>query len=647
LALGQAQLLLDPEAPEALGHLQNAWDLGFRTEAARAWLVLAKVHSFREAQRAAKSEHDPATIKALLAQARDRYLRPAGHLLAGRGSSDQLRLEHLTRLADLRSRELGNGTDLLQEARAFRAQFPDDVGALLEEAAALEEQANLRWLMARKTNLVWPPPCTSEVEPLRDQAWRLLLEAHRIAPSHPRVYGALADALMIAEEEPTEATPPSAELHARIRDWLKQGLSVAKDDLPLRGQYAFFLMDRSQNKRWRRRLEAEPVVREYMNLLDKGLAASDGRLMGAGLQGLVSCADMFAAHGFQAPGLVRETFEKIRNAPSPRVGAETYRRILANASLTLGCFLFESGGDPRLFLELGETCQTSPTLWVVPFHRDLLRAQAAIARGEAPDRALASANAALDRRRPLQPREARWEPQLRLLQARWLGRSQDWAALEASLAPAEQAAASLGRDADLLPLLDANLALARNVPERANAHLQAARLTLEAARGRRGMPGHILSERRAELLLLEARQAKAPAPLLQEGLREAARALDYEQNWPVEGSSRAPSALRRWLCPPHQGATHLLKGELLLALAGVAGTPASRRRLALEAHRALDRAVTLNANLARSAGPLLAQAGTLASPDRRPSSDPDYPGRPAGTILGRKPLPFKGPYART
>jgi hypothetical protein len=316
-------------------------------------------------------------------------------------------------------------------------------------------------------------------------------------------------------------------------------------------------------------------------------------------------------------------------------------------SLWVSRFVLEGGGNPTVILDQGEAARaTEPTSWVFPFQAELIRSRYALARGEDPSLPLKRAEASLASRLPLQPFDAALVTDLRLLQARWSGQERDWAALETALTSAEQAASSLGREADLLPILDGHLALARYAPGRAEGHLRAARQTLEASRGRENMPRRLLAERKAEILLLEARKAKEPEASLQEGLRAVELALVYDRAGPTAPGRRTRPEPLRWMDPPQQGATLSLKGELLLALAEAARTPGLRRRWALQAHQALVQAVAFNANLSHELRPRLDRARTLATPDHPPIPEPDHPGPRSGTILRMAPAPSPGSHAR-
>ncbi len=608
LALGQARYLLDPEDPEALEAFRTAWRLGLHTELARNWLSLALLQEYRKAVAAAGAHPDAAKAATLRAEARARFLEPARAMLVGRGSEDQTRLQHLLEVAQV---DAGDRATLLRLARAYRARFPHELDALLEEADVLvavardEAKREARTPDARPTGGAPTPWAEAEA---------LLQAALRIAPSHPQVYRRLAEGVLEQEALPGQTPAARRALLAQSRRWLDGGLAVSPADPEL----------------WRLR------IRHQVRALNLRLAL--GEAPGAEVRELTARFTDAVAHPDRAilrmvapwqPLALRAAGAYDLRLPFDlaglfaTVGAEDLPDAywwLVNAQ-----FQMETGQDARFALGMAvRQAGIRPIPWQAGFKLALTRAEWARLQGEDAAPSLAEAEAILQRRTPATAPELPSETDLRREQALALGTASAWSALAAVLARQEPAMLetphsltaclaylrgrlAVGRH-DLQAGRDPRPALAGLVP-----WLQA-RLDRGRTTGRAELEAGL-----AELELLLGRASRSGRTAAYEaGLRACARAL-ATYGPPTRDARRGgtPHKATGGVQGPFLSARiWVLRGELLLALAEQ--EPGGGRTLAAQARAAFREAVERNLHLARAVAPLVARAQMRANGGGRP-----------------------------
>jgi cell division septum initiation protein DivIVA len=622
LAAGQARLLLDSDDPQAVVQFQSAWDAGFRTEAARTWLALALLDSFQKAQTSVWRQPDKQASESLRKQVRERYLLPARRMLQGREGAEQIRVAHLLDQVDAQTQEKLDLDRLLLIARNYRARFPDEVDALIEEAQALQWKADHLWEEQSRSSTTWPPPCAAEVEPLREAAARLLLEAHRIAPSHPRVYANLGLQVLGQDRSPTEATPTREILVQRARDWFAQGLAICWDHPPLLRAYSWALGSNFAEFELQHGRNPQPELEALRKLFKRARETGAGRSLVSVQQGILAYAAACGRYGIPAPSPLIEVLDHREQANPSTLEQETLRKFYPFICSQASPFLMEAGLDPSPYLRRGarfEDPRSPIYTWETALRLKLLLAEQARLTGGDADTSLREAEA-IFRDRPWKSPWDDWaELSLRLAQAPTSLDASTWTALAGCLGRLERRPqAEDGSTHDPLSLADARLALAAHALDEGRETgplLQATRLGLQKALGDKDpQPGHVLHERLARLCLLESRAGEPALPRLQEGLREADRALVYTQPLTPEdlhrGRTRRPE--NDWWHPPHQGRTLQIKGELLLALAEAEPSPQARRRWARQALGAFRSALNWNKNLDHGTATARARAQALA-----------------------------------
>ena len=618
LALGQALRLLDPQDPEAVYQFQAAWDQGLRTEAARAWLVVARVHDFYQA--AFRRGQNPEPFLKRLALARERYLKPARNLLEGRGGSDQARLAHLTEMTEALLQEPLDEDRMIQLARTFRARFPDDLDAMLEEAGALEAKADTLSQHLARDSRSWPPQGTTEVEGLRDASRRLRLEAHRLAPSNPMIYADLAQGCRSELLHPTSLTANAETVLDQERSWLEQGLRVAPEEPRLAGQYFTLLTNEALRVRLQQGRGPGPLPEELLKVLERALDRADGSILTQALAGVQGYLATCGSYGFLANIQAANVYRQLDRAPVRRGNGAAYRSALWNWCLEASRYRVEAGLEPwsvPLQEKTPATAVGGAPEWVLPFRSALNQARYLLDRGDDPSGPLGEAAGLL----PTGDRSetntlSLLEIQMLLLRASWDGRDASWKALEAALAKGER---PLTEANFLRPQIEAKLALARSGHDPDGALLREVRRLLESGAVRRQWPGSAVHQKMAELCLLEARRERTPDRSLQEGLREASAALVYPVPWGAGDARYLPEP--RQAFPPQKGRACLLQGEIYLALAEAErgrGTGVQKAHQALASFR---RALTFNPNLEGSLAPLRARAQSF--PDPPPMLKPD------------------------
>ncbi len=635
LALGQMLLLLDPNDRMAGVHFQKAWDLGFRTEGARTWLAYTLIGSFRGVLYASWAAQDGETAENMRGVARQRYFEPARRMLQGRGNPDQARLAHMAEQLEVWAQE-DHATDrALAVARTYRSRFPDDLDGLLEEADALNNKAARLWWTSIKASQTWPPSSGKEVGLLRDEAWRLLQEALLIAPSHPGIYLRLARACQEQVRYPTEPILDRGAHLEQVQDWLRRGRRVSAKDLSLTSTLSMFLGSDGLRSRLSRGQSPEPIGRELLGLLQQAWADKDERLVNIGFQGMNNYIRTCGWSGHSFLGLADEACRFMDSHPLPGAGFTKMSDSFIGFSLTVGKSALESGGEPAIFMQpILRQEDPGPTVnagWSA-FEARLLQAEYLGLRGGDAAPLLRDAEQRLLRYRDT-ALGTQFDLQLRLLQAQYLGGSEAWAELEACLNRLKtKQEGPFAPGADLLA--KARICLARYLLDQARDAgplLGITREALDAEMANRRSNKLVLADRLAEFCLLEAKSGGNASATLRRGLQETEpilQATQYGEDYAASRTFGPKSSLGTTFIfnapSPCVGRTHLIRGELLLALAQT-DRPASRR-WAHRAQQSFLEALRYNVNLKRILAPLQDEARRLTSqgePDQAQIPVPD------------------------
>lgn len=627
LAQGQILLLLSQNDSTAAGHFQKAWDLGFRTEGARIWLAFSLLQAFNHAEKMASQAQNSRASEALVSEARLRYLEPARRMLQGHRNPDQAYLAHQLEKAELWASKTKEPDAALALARKYRAHFPDDLEGRLEEADALISKASSLWDKSFLATRAWPPPCEKEVGPLRNECQKLLLEALRIAPSHPGVYDRLAWSCLNGNNRPTETIQDRQSNLKQARSWLEQGLKASPKDSVLSALLLGYLENELQ-RRLGLGLNPEPLAREWLGLFQRDWASRDDGQVVRGLYSIRSYIQTCAWFGLPILGFAEEARGGMARDPWHEAGLPPESYSIQWLLLTIGESILEAGGDPTPFLQsnlgTGDPGPT-PKLGWPSFEARLLQAEYRRLTGGQVAPLLQEME-----QRYLRHREAaqgtRFELRMRLLQARFLDTPESWGELESCLgrvgAGPKQHGLAPGTDL----LTEVRLCLVRHFMGEGrgvDSWLRTARQGLEAEMADTRAPYPLLRERLAELYLLEAKRGGAVAATLRHGLEQIAplskaleaprryeaisrlhRALTYGSN-----SYSAAGSYPRW------GRIFMIRGELLLALAQVE-PPAEKRRLSLQAQHAFQRALKYNRNLQHDLASLQDRARRLVAQGR-------------------------------
>jgi len=608
LALGQAIYHLDPGDPEALEAFRTAWKLGLRTETARHWLSLALLQEYRKAVSAAGSQSDAAKVAALRAEARARFLEPARAMLAGRGSEDQTRLQHLVEMAQA---ETGDRSVSVRLAQAFRARFPNDLDALFELAditvVLAREEAQRETRAAQEGAGGAPAPRWGEGEVL-------LLEALRITPSHPQVYRRLAELCLEREARPGTALPLRRELLEQSRRWLDGGLAVSPSNpdlwrVRIRHQVRLLTLRLSQGE------DPGPAARELRERFADAARHPDPSILKQVAPWQPMALRAAAAHDLPLPFDLGALLSGRDLSALP----EPYW-WLVNAR-----YQMETGQDAGFALETAARQSAAhPGPWMAGFSLALARAEWARIQGRDPAPHLAEAQAIFRNRPPSSTPDQAQELELARHRALGLDAPGAWAELEAVLARQEpDILASLRGLPASIAFLQGRLALARHAlarQEDPRPALEKLRPWLKGrlAKGRTSGRADLeagLAE--VELLLGRAAGPKGMGAC-QEGLRACARALDAFRPPTAEERRRGGShrAVLGGVPPLQSGRILALRGELLLTLAE--GTPGERLPRARQAREAFREALRRNRNLAPQVEPLERRARALEAGGGRP-----------------------------
>ncbi|WP_285574549.1 serine/threonine-protein kinase [Geothrix limicola] len=621
LALGQAMLLLNPQDPAAARQFQTAWDLGFQTEGARTWLAFSLLGAFRKAQTDAWTVQDKVAAERIRDTARQQYLEPARRMLQGRRDSDQARLSHLAEQAEVWARENPDPDRAIALARMYRARFPDDLDGWLEEVDALTQKANQLWRRSADASPAWPPPCDTEVGPLRERIGHLLEQALRIAPSHPGIYMRLARASLIQIRLPTESLLDREAVLEQARRWLDQGRRVSAQNLSLNAVYAGYLCGEALDFRLSRGLSREPIEREFRAFMRDSFATGNGELVDQLLFSILNYTQTCEWHGQASLEFENEALHLLKEHPREGSLQLSALRILPVFLLKAGQFALELGGDPTPYLAFaGESGDSGAgdradvqLLQMNLLQADYLNTIGADASGPLrlaehiwQERARASS-------------EHQTELELRLLQAKVFGRTEDWEALDALLTGmrSDQGQRPSSQGLDLLT--KGSLLLARHkhdVGEDAVPLLRLTRGSLEAAMRKASAPALLnLRLRMAELCLIESRVTEGAAEPLRKGLEETDQILQVIRPGSQDRAARAIRTQANFQGLeglPHLGRVLAMRGELLLALARVEA-PEKRRRWALQAQEAFVDAIHRNGNLRNPLAPFIQDAHRLAT----------------------------------
>jgi hypothetical protein len=625
LALGQAYRLLGADDTQAAGYFQQAWDLGYRTEAVRAWLTLALVAQYRTSLQAPLYlSSDRREMDRFETDASRRFLQSARHMLEGRGSPDQTMLAHLAELAEIDVRDHRDYERRLQVARAYRAAFPNELDAMFEEAEALNDKAdNLAYIQGEKSP-VYPPACAAQIEPLREAAWKILMDIRRIAPSHPRIYAALAEACWRQDNSPTERTAPTAALVDQTRTWLAQGREISRTDGVLLAANLDFLGSTVIPFHLARGQDSGPDFQELLAFVREAYRSPSGRTRGIADSEVLNATYHAACYGIDPTAVQLEALEE-RLAHVSDSGDGSFFSLVVNVVNNM----IQTGRDPRPLIQRVSSTERKTGPWGA-YQRlvlELKLAEYLHLTAQDGTQSLARAEALLAGIPLSGVHKLELEVRTRLDKARATNAGADWTALEASLERWQETmkghpsgwALSMGWD-DMLEVARHDQEAGRD----ARSRLEFIRGTLQMVLPKMLWGWSGLDQRWATLCLLQARQASDPIPLLTEGLAAVDRALEPMRPLPPEdlkANLRRRSRLTAGI--DRTPALSLkLKGELLLAMARAESRPGAQTRWAGQAKDALEASRTANRNLERSLGPLLEEARSLVRQPGRPHARP-------------------------
>lgn len=617
LALGQAHRLLGGDDAQVVGYFQRAWDQGFRTESARSWLALAKVEQFQRAVRGASFGASSTEIRQHQRAMQRAFLEPAKALLQGRGGPDQAYLAHQVAKAGLVLREEGFSDRRIQLARAYRAQFPNDLDAMLEEAEALAEKADHSASWAHSRQEVYPPICAAEVEPLREASRSLLQQALRIAPSHPGVYAALAEGASRQDSLPTEQTPPTPVLLKQARVWLAQGRAISRTDPDLLPIHASFLERTALWYTLEQGQDPTPLAQELLGLVPDARQPGAERSRASLAFHLLAFSELCQRYGVPDVNLLVVAVDMITTPPVNGDMALSVAVPLAHAQV-------RRGEDPRpqlervLQLTVREASEGDYRLLA-----EFLLADYDLLTGGDPRVRLRRLEAALPRVQSTGVR-AWLALRLRLLRARVSGQAGDWLAFQEELQRLEDS--PTGKGFAFAEVVEGHLALVRHrleVGEDARPSLETLRRLEATTTARKWTSLFFQRLARATRCLVQGRLDRDTALLL-EGLALCEAMGSREASLKpgeINAGGRRPLS-SDGLDLRERDRIRVLQGELALALAHLEGQPARRAVWAREAIARFDEALKLNRNLEHSVRPLRAQALGLAALPEGPHARP-------------------------
>lgn len=603
-ALGRAHALMGETPP--MDHFQRAWDLGFRTAPLRWEMADRMIQRYRVLQN--QVPRDAEERDRLMAYLASAYLEPAKRILAETGQARRKRGYGRAQVALAEAD--GNYPDMLRLLKAEREARPWDFQTWIDEADAVKDQA---WIIALDEGLIAayavgagerpriPRPAAAEaIRRHLARSEELFREALRLAPSCPDVYRGMAGRWHLLA---ACSLPESPEATARTEEWLARGLRLAPSHRSLLGTKAVYLR---LDLRMRRMERGEDIAAPL----------AEGRRLQAWLR------------GGEIPR-VEEAFDQVLvDSMAGRVAPVDWNRVLdaedsaarglpveedpraewARRPLHFDELLLESGGDPSPPLRRVMAWTTrgrgklSPQTYGCFMARAWLRiAEYRLLRGEDPGEALAESSRRLAEL-PVPTLEAR---HLRAWRGRLGLRAGPGSAAELEKALEELRAGLAKAPADReafrarLQWVDGILLLGEKGVPAAGTRQEAQR---QLERAEAFLPGSAeVAERRARLLLAQARTDPRPEPLLREALAHATAAAGPRKT--AKSGGAAPS-IPPWLAElPHPGRILALQAaveaEWAKAVPGPAGQEHARR-----AARCLRQALAENPNLARSLAPL-------------------------------------------
>ncbi len=363
---------MDSEDARAVASFQEAWDSGYRTESARSWLAITLLATFRKDQWSfMPGLQDPAN-RGKVEEIRRQYLDPARKLLRGRKGSDQAKLAFLVDLADAKMLDAVNLDWLLDLTRTYRAQFPQDLDGLFEEAMALSAKAGFLTVNSSIASGAFPPPEVPEAASYQQRARTLLAEALRLAPSLPRAYGALAEDDLKENSLPTKESRATVVLLEEARALLDQGLKIRPGDPVLTAQYGQLLAAHVLPYRLACGLDPEPVARELSGLRPDPALDPSGRSLRALLEAKASFLKKCNYYGVKPPPAFVEACR--RCLQEPWSGSEMARFDWCS---TAAQALADTGEDPVGVIQGIHTTfhPAKPPEWTALGHLDLLAAE--------------------------------------------------------------------------------------------------------------------------------------------------------------------------------------------------------------------------------------------------------------------------------
>ncbi|BDU78192.1 protein kinase domain-containing protein [Mesoterricola sediminis] len=615
LALGQAHFMIDPEDPQAAALLQKAWDLGYRTESARAWLTVARLAHYRGAMWSfMPGIQDPANA-GRVREIRRQYLDPARAMLKGRSSADQVKLAFLVDLADAQTLDVSNIERQLQIVQAFRAQRPDDLDGQLEEAAALNLKAVLLLMPTYTKPEGGAPPDAPEADACRAKARDLLLRIQRTAPSLPKVYAALAESCLRENTMPTTATAPTLELLSRTETWLRAGLAVRRDDPTLVVLQAQCLARYLLPLRLAAGQDPGPLAEAWLKLRPDPASGPQAKvwkgLRATGATFVRCCRSLGAAPPRALVDALRSQVQEAwsRTAPSD-----------PTTRLDLATTLLDMGEDATPLLE---AVHQAPLPAEPPGQYALGRADLRVAeqqwqRGGDPAPWIQRAEAVLEGMPTPSPFRTEFARELLSTQARLIGDEATWRRLRDEVTHM-QAPRRGTLDRELTWYIEFQELLARH--ELTSDLDPGPRLSLvQACLHQPPLNQYALSPDwltwSATLHLLGARRAPDPGRELGQALDAVDRAL--VQVLPPSPTARgAAQRSRPERFPDHVaalGRIRLLKAEILVELAGRNTQPQRRAHLAREALAVIQACLAGDPLVARRLAPLAAKARQLSIP---------------------------------
>jgi hypothetical protein len=597
LALGQALLILSPNNPKAQEHFQKAWDLGYRTEGARAWLAYALVtrHQDNLMRLDARSGREGAdNTSHLLDQARQ--------LLAGRTSTEQKRVAHLLDLAELGTTDPnapGKSNRALQLARAYRKQFPDDLEAMLEEANAAYNRA----VRLDRLPSTCRPPIDGDPAVLIREAEALARSILTYAPSHPEGYRILARILVASERILPRPMAERRALHGEIGRLFDQGYSVA----PRVSELEFDRLEYICTSRLLFALEAHrvPEIEGFLKGdLKRTLDADGYGNLFVIFHALSITAQTLQAHECPSRQMVLDA-AAILLAHRDRFGSREAQSFLASSLSAFAGIHLEAGGDPRVFQavipELGPRQGWTPEA-DARLSQDYVILEYQRRHGLDPTATLAEARELLSAMKLRSDSRSLYHLGIAEAAARAWDTLPAWEEFDKAIKAAQDANPLTVDDFILPTLVRSQFLLARHdlkVGASAEARLQAVDEMLASRFSCLTRNSRLHHAFRAERLLLGSFLASpAPAfPALKEAIHEINSALE-----PLDPRTEPLPRFRGTLTladyPLKRADLHLLRGEILLRAAAQAPGAAERARDRALGLAALHRAVLLAPDLA-------------------------------------------------